>query len=124
MRLLLYTHIFLWWHGDDRRLERAARDEIRAAEAVIVSAASAWEVAIKVATGRLRLDEAFEQSVDVNGFDKLGVDFRHAAAAAALPRLHGDPFDRMLIAQALVEGLTLVTHDARLTAYNAPLLLA
>jgi PIN domain nuclease of toxin-antitoxin system len=117
VKLLLDTHAFLWWSEDDRRLRKQVRDAIRAADLVQVSAASAWEVAIKASLGKLTVGVPFEQAIDINGFDKLPVDFAHAAAVAELPPHHGDPFDRMLIAQARVEGLTLVTHDRKFEPY-------
>jgi PIN domain nuclease of toxin-antitoxin system len=122
VRLLLDTHVFLWWSEDDPRLRREARNAITSAEAVVVSAASAWETAIKTALGKLSLRVPFEEAIEINHFDKLPIDFHHAAAVAALPLHHGDPFDRMLIAQALTEGLTLVTHDRLFAPYHVPTL--
>jgi PIN domain nuclease of toxin-antitoxin system len=117
VRLLLDTHVFLWWSDDDRRLRSGVRDVILAADRICVSVASAWEVTIKSALGKLTVGVPFEQAIEINGFDKLVIDFRHAAAVAELPPHHGDPFDRMLIAQARVEGLTLVTHDRKFEPY-------
>lgn len=122
MRLLLDTHVFLWWNEDDPRLKDEARRAIRGADLVVVSAASAWETAIKTALGKLQIGVPFEDAVEINGFGKLPVEFRHAAAVMALPAHHGDPFDRMLIAQALTEGLTLVTHDRKFQPYGVPVL--
>jgi PIN domain nuclease of toxin-antitoxin system len=120
--LLLETHVFLWWRANDSRLNQAARDAISAADIVFVSAASAWEAAIKIALGRLVLPEPFGRGVDDSGFHRLAIALEHAEAAGALPRHHADPFDRMLLAQAILEGLTLVSHDHALEAYNAPML--
>jgi PIN domain nuclease of toxin-antitoxin system len=117
-RLLLDTHVFLWWQADSGKLERAARAAIAGAELVFVSAASAWEAAIKAALGRLRLPASIEEGVVNSGFQKLPIAFAHAEAAAALPPHHTDPFDRMLVAQARIEGLALVTHDRRLAPYG------
>ncbi len=122
MKLLLDTHVFLWWSGDDQRLKGEAREAIANAERVVVSAASAWEAAIKSAAGKLQLLTPFEEAVEINRFEKLPVEFRHAAATAVLPPHHGDPFDRMLIAQALTEGLTLVTHDRLFAQYGVSVL--
>lgn len=122
MRLLLDTHVFLWWSEDDPRLKDEVRRAILEADLVVVSAASAWETAIKTALGKLRIRIPFEDAVEINRFAKLPVEFRHAAAVTALPPHHGDPFDRMLVAQALTEGLTLVTHDRRLAPYGVPVL--
>ncbi len=118
MRLLLDTHVVLWWRQDSRRLRRELRTAIAAASAVYVSAASAWEAAIKAAIGRLRLDEPFAAHVAAAGFEPLPITFEHAAAVGGLPRHHADPFDRMLVAQARVERLTIVTQDDVFGAYD------
>jgi PIN domain nuclease of toxin-antitoxin system len=120
MRLLLDTHAVLWWQTDDRRLSKPARKAIQAADVVWVSAASAWEVAIKTALGRLRLSEPFAITVASDDLTELPVLFAHADTLATLPPHHADPFDRMLVAQALVEGATLVTRDTALGAYGVP----
>ncbi len=122
MRLLLDTHVFLWWNEDDQRLRQEVKDTIIRAEGNVVSAASAWEVAIKTALGKMQLHIPFEDAVEINSFQKLPVEFRHATATAALPPHHGDPFDRLLIAQALTEGLTLVTHDRVFARYGIPVI--
>ena len=122
--LLLDTHVFLWWRMDDPRLGPESRDAISIARLVFVSAASAWEAALKTALGRLRLPEPFGQGVDGSGFERLPIAFEHAETAAALPPHHGDPFDRMLVAQAQLEGCTLVTHDRLLATYEIPILWA
>ena len=116
--LLLDTHVFLWWRADDRRLGPEVRDAIAFAPVVFVSAASAWEVAIKIALGRLRIPEPFGRGVDASGFRRLSIAFEHAEAAAALPPLHGDPFDRMLVAQAQTERLVLLTGDDAVAVYG------
>jgi PIN domain nuclease of toxin-antitoxin system len=117
-QLLLDTHVFIWWRENSPRLGNEARGHIATASVVFVSVASAWEAAIKIALGKLRLSESFEAGVVASRFDKLPIDFRHAEAVAALPRHHNDPFDRMLIAQAITERLTLVTHDRRFALYG------
>lgn len=122
MKLLLDTHAVLWWQGDDRRLSPPARRAIAVADIVWVSAASGWEVAIKSALGRLRLDEPFAVTVAADDFTELPVTLAHAARLQALATHHGDPFDRMLVAQAMVEGATLVSRDAALAAYGVPVL--
>lgn len=116
--LILDTHVFLWWRMNDARLNAQAREAIATDPIVFVSAASAWEAAIKIALGRLTLPEPFSLGVDRSGFRRLAIAFEHAEAAAALPRHHGDPFDRMLVAQAQLEGCTLVTHDDLLAPYG------
>lgn len=87
-----------------------------------MSAASAWEAAIKVALGRLTLPAPFAQGVEESGFVKLAITFAHAEHVGRLPHHHRDPFDRLLVAQAQVEGLTLVTHDRKLEPYAVELL--
>lgn len=122
MRLLLDTHVFLWWRLDSRRLKKDARQAIATADVVWVSAASAWEAAIKQSLGRLVLDDPFAEMVDDSDFSALDVTFAHAARTAQLPAHHTDPFDRMLVAQAVVEGATLVSHDRLLQPYDVPIL--
>lgn len=118
MRLLLDTHVVLWWRQNSRRLRGDIGRVIAAAPEVYVSAASAWEVIIKSALGRLTLEDPFEQHVLAGGFEPLAITFAHAAEVGRLPSLHADPFDRMLVAQARVEDLTLVTHDGTLARYD------
>ena len=110
MNLLLDTHVLIWW-DEGRRLAGAARRAIEAADTVYVSAASAWEVAIKIALGRLRPARTVEQAAEESGFLELPITFRHAERVARLPVHHRDPFDRLLIAQAEIEALTLVTRN-------------
>ena len=121
-RLLLDTHVFLWWRGEPSRLSPEVRSSIATAEIVFVSAASAWEAAIKVSLGRLELPDTVEAGVLASGFEKLLITFSHAEHAARLPPHHRDPFDRMLVAQARAEGLTLVTHDRLLKPYDVEIL--
>ena len=123
MRLLLDTHVFLWWRFN-YPMHPEAIDAIRSANEVFISAASAWEVAIKAAAGKLRLDAVFADGVESSGFAPLPIDFQHAAAAAELPPHHRDPFDRILVAQARVERLTLVTHDRQLQPYGGAIIWA
>lgn len=120
--LLLDTHVFLWWRTSDARIVDSVRDAIARTPLVFVSAASAWEATIKCALGRLTLPEPFSRGVDDSGFQRLAIAFEHAEAAASLPRHHGDPFDRMLVAQARLEGCTLVSHDRLLEPYGTPML--
>lgn len=89
---------------------------------VLVSAATIWELSIKQAAGRLEPPEDLVVGVAALGFDEVPVEYRHAVAAAQLPLHHRDPFDRMLVAQAVVEGLTLVTRDRRIRRYDVPVL--
>jgi len=123
-KLLLDTHVFLWWLVDDPRLHETIRTSIIEANLVLVSAASAWEAAIKAALGRLTLPDSLEVGVRECGFERLTIGFSHAETAAALPPFHNDPFDRMLVAQAQLEGLTFVTHDRKIEPYDVPILWA
>jgi PIN domain nuclease of toxin-antitoxin system len=119
MRLLLETHVFLWAITDSRKLNRAARQAMLAAEEVHVSAASIWEIAIKAGLRRLGGDaQAMLDAIAASGFRELAVSGRHAAAVQGLPSHHGDPFDRLLIAQAIVEPLHLLTADPVLARYS------
>ena len=119
MRLLLDTHIVLWVLRDARELKAGARSMIGHAEAVFVSAASWWEVSIKAAAGKLPVEpERLQAQALAAGFEPLPVTWTHALAVHGLPPLHRDPFDRMLIAQAISEPLHLLTHDAALAAYS------
>jgi len=123
-RLLLDTHVFLWWRGEPDRLTAEVRSRIATADLVFVSAASAWEAAIKVSLGHLELPDTMEAGVLASGFEKLPITFSHAERAASLPLHHRDPFDRMLVAQAQAEGLELVTHDRQLELYEVDILWA
>lgn len=122
MRLLLDTHVVLWWQTDDRRLGREARRAIATADIVWVSAVSGWEASIKAALGRLRLDEKFRILVAADDFTELPVSLAHAERLLDLPPHHTDPFDRLLVAQALAEKATLVTHDRAIEPYGAPVI--
>ncbi len=121
MRLLLDTHVFLWWRANSPHLEGNARRAMAEAEQVFISAASAWEVAIKSALGKIRLPDAFAAGVEASGMKELKVDLEHAAELGRLPFHHRDPFDRMLVAQARTEGLALVTHDRSFEPYEVAL---
>lgn len=122
MKLLLDTHVVLWWQRDDRRLSPAARKAIAEADIVWVSAASGWEAAVKSAIGRLRLDEPFRVLVAADDFTELPMTLAHTECLQTLPAHHADPFDRILVAQALVERATLVTHDRALEPYGSEVL--
>ncbi len=122
MKLLLDTHVFLWWRLASRHLGRPVRTRIATADTVWVSAASAWEVAIKRRLGKIRMDGSFAAMVEDSDFRPLPITIAHAERTAMLPPHHTDPFDRMLIAQALSEGATLVTHDRQCEPYEVPIL--
>ena len=123
MRLLLDTNVFLWWQWRDRRLPEIVRKAIEDPESdIAVSAVTVWEVCIKRQTGKLGFDGSPVAACAGAGFRLLDVTAAHAELAGDLPRHHGDPFDRMLIAQARVEGLVLATQDRQLLLYGVPLL--
>jgi PIN domain nuclease of toxin-antitoxin system len=122
VRLLLDTHALLWWLADEG-LSPTARDAIAdPANLVAVSAASAWEISIKKALGKLAAPDDLDQQVQAGGFTALPISIAHGIAAGRLARHHEDPFDRMLIAQAITEGLTIVTRDKRFEDYAVALL--
>ena len=122
MRLLLDTHTVLWWVTSDPSLSSRARTNIARSEEVIVSAASAWEMAIKVSLGRLAsaidLVSDFESALAKDGFRALVITPAHGLRAGSLPGPHKDPFDRMLIAQAQAENLTIVSNDTVFDHYG------
>lgn len=120
MRLLLDTHVLLWTLQGDPRVHPDRSRAIEEADEVYVSAATIWEVAIKRALGKLRLERDLMEAAREAGCLPLAVTWAHGDAVAALPLLHGDPFDRLLIAQARVEGLTLVTDDRTILRYDVP----
>jgi len=119
MRLLLDTHIFLWCVKDDKQLTKAAREMLADADEVYVSSASIWEAAIKAKLGKLDADvDALVSSIAATGLLELPVTAKHAAAVGRLPDIHNDPFDRMLIAQAVNEPLRFLTADDVLAQYS------
>jgi PIN domain nuclease of toxin-antitoxin system len=122
LKLLLDTHVVLWWVDDDRRLGREARRAIATADYVWVSAASGWEVATKLAKRQLRVAEPLRITVSADSFTELPFTLKHAEELERLPFHHRDPFDRILVAQARVEGATIVTHDRDLEPYGVPMI--
>jgi len=119
MRLLLDTHIYIWALMDSRKLSKAARKLIADADDVFVSAASIWEAAIKARLGKLDVDvNLLVSEIQASGFIELPVRAAHAAMVRNLQDLHGDPFDRLLIAQAMSEPLRFMTADGQLAAYS------
>jgi PIN domain nuclease of toxin-antitoxin system len=123
VRLLLDTHALLWWLADDRRLQAGARKAIGdVGNEIYVSAASAWEIAIKAGLGKLSAPDDLPEQLTANSFTPLDVSVPHALAVRHLPDHHRDPFDQLLVAQAQLEGLTIITADERITLYNVPVL--
>ena len=125
MNLLLDTHVVLWAFSDPTRLSPQVREAIiDPRNHVLVSAATVWEVEIKRQLGKLDAPDGFAAQCGACGFDELPISFAHAQEAGSLPRHHDDPFDRMLIAQAMVEHLQIVTADSRFAEYDVGLLAA
>lgn len=124
MNLLLDTHAVIWFLGGRDELRREARDAIESADRVYVSAASIWEMATKVARGRLDAPSDFAHRLVDLGMLQLALEWEHARVAGGLPLHHRDPFDRMLVAQAIVERLTIVTRDEAIGRYLVPVIAA
>ena len=125
MKLLLDTHAFLWWLSDPAHLAAEARIAIaNPRHFVFVSAASIIEIAIKQASGKLKVSEPPEAMIEPCRFRELPLKVAHAAALRELSLVHKDPFDRLLVAQAKVEGMTLVSRDTILSQYDVPILAA
>ena len=120
MRLLLDTHIFIWSVDDDPKLTSGTWSMIETADAVYVSSASIWEATIKYQLGKLHIEpDRLVDAVTASGFLELPISLRHASAVNRLPVLHRDPFDRLLLAQAISEPLHLLTADSQLEPYSA-----
>jgi PIN domain nuclease of toxin-antitoxin system len=118
MNLLLDTHVLLWCLGAPDRLQRETRRKIEAPATVIfVSAVSAWEIEMKRSLGKLKVPADLEDQLQEKRFTELPVRMRHVHALRSLPSLHRDPFDRMLVAQAVADGLVVVTADEKVRAY-------
>jgi len=125
LRLLLDTHALLWWLAGGRLLTREAREAIRTPDSLVaVSAASAWEISIKKALGKMEAPDDLDAQIVRHQFTPLAITVAHALGAGALPPHHRDPFDRILVAQAQAEQLTIVTRDNRLALYGVPTLVA
>jgi PIN domain nuclease of toxin-antitoxin system len=122
--LILDTHVVLWWLTDDPTLADDIKNRLDREPDVYVSAATVWEVAIKQATGKLSGPPGLSERVRDSGFTPLPISFEHAITAGRLPMIHRDPFDRMLVAQAQCEDLTLVTRDSNCRKYNIAVLQA
>ena len=124
-RFLLDTHVVLWALAEPEKLARPARTALEDSQnEVFVSVVSGWEIAIKRALGKLEAPDELEAAIRMQGFEPLLMTFHHAAQAGSLPPHHRDPFDRMLIAQAQVEGLALVTRDSDIPRYGVRTLAA
>lgn len=123
MRLLLDTHLIIWWEANHPRLPKAVTQLVNyEAEEVFISRASLWEIAIKISTNRLKMDIAkFADNVEKHGFTWLDIKNEHLLAVATLPVFddHRDPFDRLLVAQSKIEPLVLLTVDSKLARYGS-----
>lgn len=123
MSLLIDSHVVLWWLFDDIKLSGKARQLIDKANNVYVSAATTWELMAKSSLGKLSIPDDFLEAVEHQGFTHLPITHTHALELKRLPWLHKDPFDRILLAQAICEDLPLVTADTRLASYGPPVVL-
>ncbi len=125
MKILLDTHILLWWLNDDEKLTETARQFIKNTDNdIYVSHVSLWEIQIKAMSGKLNTNvEILIQQLPANNFQQLPIHINHILALATLPPHHQDPFDRLLIAQAISEPLHLLTHDKNISLYSASTLL-
>ncbi len=120
---MLDSHTVLWWRADDERLSERARLAIEDPDALpYFSSASIWELGIKQAKGKLKIPADLPEALLGEGFIEIAMNSSHALQAATLPPHHDDPFDRMLVAQACGERLTIVTRDDRIAAYDVPVL--
>ncbi len=122
MNLCLDTHVLLWWLDDHPALSNAEREAILdPGNLIVVSAAVIWEIRIKQSIGKLEISDDFITVIQEQGFELLSITAAHAYAAGSLPLHHRDPFDRMIIAQARMEKLCVISHDAIFSRYNVPL---
>ena len=122
MRLLLDTHVVLWWLSDDPTLADEIKDQIDHEPEVHLSPVTVWEVAMKQAMGKLKEPADLPERIRGCGLRELPITSEHAMTAGRLPMLHRDPFDRMLVAQAQCEGLVLLTRDTDIARYDVPVL--
>jgi PIN domain nuclease of toxin-antitoxin system len=120
--LLLDTHVILWWLADDPALSEDMKTRLDEEPDVYISPASLWEVTIKQSIGRLAQPTNLAEEIRDSGFREMSISVEHVIIAGRLPLIHRDPFDRMLVAQARCEGLTLVSHDSWIQRYDVDLL--
>lgn len=125
MRLLVDSHVFLWWAEDPGKLAEPARAAIEdGRNDAFVSLASIWELSIKIGLGKLELPMSMEEMMRRSLMSLLPIRLEHAIAAGSLPHHHRDPFDRMVVAQGLAEGMMVITRDEVLSRYGVPVMLA
>jgi len=123
VNFLLDTHVLLWWLSDHKSLTTKAVGAIKdGGNSIFVSSATAWEISIKRVLGKLKAPDGLEETLESNRFHQLPISIRHGLVAGSLPRYHDDPFDRMLVAQAQTEQLTIITHDVRMEKYGVTIL--
>ncbi|QKW45132.1 type II toxin-antitoxin system VapC family toxin [Streptomyces microflavus] len=122
MRLLLDTHVILWWLGDSDELSDQVKDLLDTEPSVHLSAVSAWEIAIKQSLGKLDGPDDLAERVRDSQFTSLPITAGHGVRAGRLPALHRDPFDRILVAQAQIEGMIVVTRDKWIPQYDVPVM--
>lgn len=123
MKLLLDTHILLWWLADSSKLSKKLREYIEDSNNLIfVSIASAWEIAIKCSLGKLSAPSDLKDALKANGFLPVPINLDHALLAGSLPRHHEDPFDRLIIAQSQIDDLTVLTQDKHFKLYDIEIL--
>ena len=119
MKLLLDTHVLLWWLSNHTSLTTKAAAVIKdGGNDIFVSAVTGWEISIKRALGKLKAPDDLEEALETNRFNHLPISIRHGLVAGSLPRHHDDPFDRMLISQSHVEGMTLISADQIIKKYD------
>lgn len=125
MNLLLDTHALIWALENNPTLSTPARNAIiEGKNLVFISSATVWEMSIKQSQGKLETPDNLQEEIDLHRFTQLSINFQHAGLAGKLPHIHKDPFDRMLIAQAMIEKLTLVTRDRLIAQYDVALIIA
>jgi PIN domain nuclease of toxin-antitoxin system len=123
VNLLLDTHVLLWWLDDHPTLSKEAREAIADAKnLVFISAAVIWEIRIKQGIGKLKIPKNFRSVLEDQPFEMMDITADHAHAVGQMPMYHRDPFDRMLVAQAKVDGLTIVSRDVHLKKYKVPII--
>ncbi len=125
MKVIIDTHVLLWWLDEPKSLSKEARDVLAQQENIVyVSAASTWEIAIKQSLGKLKIPKGIEVVLEKNSFTELSISILHSRAVAQLPSIHGDPFDRLLIAQTICEKASIITRDKIFSKYHIPVIKA
>lgn len=123
MNLLLDTHVLIWALENNSTLSAPARNAIiEGKNLIFISSATVWEMSIKQAQGKLEIPDNLQEEISLHRFTQLGINFQHAQLAGRLPNIHKDPFDRILIAQAKIEKLTLVTRDKLVAQYDVAII--